>query len=178
VVEQEIDSPKIFIVEANRITRSAFVSLFGRLGCDVMLADSGESALSQLEDGMKPDVLLGDLELPEMSANDFLRRLGADIRWKSIPVVPYTPLIEYKMVDPQLVVQKVPILLAERGTEENKNPVSSELIELLLEHIGRVPGELILWVADALKGTGKDLPPLFKEAVEFLEERKKPIPNR
>lgn len=62
---------------------------FHRMKGDLVLATSGQEALKALE-GTPPDLILLDINLPDMSGIDLLTRIKEDPRLSRIPVVMLT----------------------------------------------------------------------------------------
>ena len=54
---------------------------------DIIEAKNGEEALSILNDGNLPDIILLDLNMPRMSGIEFLNVLKADSRLKYLPTI-------------------------------------------------------------------------------------------
>ncbi|MCL2775275.1 MAG: response regulator [Oscillospiraceae bacterium] len=53
---------------------------------DVRLAKSGEMALNVLAN-VKPDIILLDIMMPDMSGFEFIREIGEDAELRAIPVI-------------------------------------------------------------------------------------------
>ncbi|WP_244433571.1 PP2C family protein-serine/threonine phosphatase [Azospirillum sp. B506] len=78
---------RVMIVDDNRINRHLLIALLERGGITVIeQAEDGREALIQL-DRFKPDLVLLDLMMPQMDGFEMCRRLRADPRWKSLPVL-------------------------------------------------------------------------------------------
>lgn len=80
---------RILIVEDDPDSRRLLGTLMGRLGYDCRLADDGQSALDQVADEA-PDLILMDLMMPVLDGIEATRRLKADDRTRTIPVVALT----------------------------------------------------------------------------------------
>jgi len=76
-----------FIVEDDDDIRDSLEEELIELGCEVRTAVSGRSALQQLQLGLRPDFILLDLLLPEMSGPELLRTLKLDAVLSTLPVV-------------------------------------------------------------------------------------------
>ena len=79
--------PLALIVEDDDDIRDSLEEELLDLGCEVVTAVSGTSALEQLQDGLRPDFVLLDLLLPEMSGPELLRTLKLDAVLSTLPVV-------------------------------------------------------------------------------------------
>lgn len=56
-------------------------------GFDSILCADGEEALTHLEDGLEPDIVLMDIRMPRMGGVDLARRIREQSRWESMPLV-------------------------------------------------------------------------------------------
>jgi CheY-like chemotaxis protein len=79
--------PRVLVVEDFAILGKTLKELLELEGFDAELAFNGKEALSVLENGERPDVILMDLKMPIMSGAELLERLKADQRFEKIPVV-------------------------------------------------------------------------------------------
>ncbi|MDM7934457.1 MAG: response regulator [Methanothrix sp.] len=82
---------KVLLVE-DSIEDAAYtekVLKFHRMKEDLVLATSGQEAIKALE-GTPPDLILLDINLPDMSGIDLLTRIKEDPRLSGIPVVMLT----------------------------------------------------------------------------------------
>ena len=77
------------VVDDSLTVRKIISRLLAREGYQVILAKDGVDALEQLLDVM-PDVILSDIEMPRMDGFDFVRKLRADNRMRSLPVIMMT----------------------------------------------------------------------------------------
>lgn len=76
----------VLIVEDCATERQLYTSWLSRNGLQVESVDSAEAALAHLRDH-RPDLLLMDVVMPEMSGFDVCRRLKMDPRTRDIPIV-------------------------------------------------------------------------------------------
>ncbi|PYR96397.1 MAG: hypothetical protein DMG16_27940, partial [Acidobacteria bacterium] len=77
---------KILIVEDNNDCRELFVQLVNRLGYDTIEAVSGTGVIN-LASKLHPDLILMDLNLPEMGGGEATARLKANRSTKDISVI-------------------------------------------------------------------------------------------
>jgi len=78
---------RVLIVDDNRINRHLLLALLERGGITLIeQAEDGQDALALME-RFKPDLVLLDLMMPQMDGFEMCRRLRADPRWKSLPVL-------------------------------------------------------------------------------------------
>lgn len=80
---------KILIVEDNEINRSMFGSLLGASGYDTIEADNGAQALTMIRKE-KPNLILMDIQLPELSGTEVTRQIKADPELRNIPIIAVT----------------------------------------------------------------------------------------
>jgi len=162
--------PKILAVEDMLETQLVIQNTFSKLGCEVILAPSGEEALEILKEVLKVDCVILDFKLPGMSGPQFYRKLAMDMRWNRIPVVPFTS----QATDPnpsKLVSEWI------SQTEAYKELIGEEtpgLVAKSKEVETTIPPELILSVAGAIKQNEKELPVPFQEAVAKIFKAEKP----
>lgn len=80
---------KILLVEDDELNRDMLSRRLMRRDYEVVIAEDGEQGLA-MASGEKPDLILMDLSLPVMDGWESTRRLKADPRTKSIPVIALT----------------------------------------------------------------------------------------
>lgn len=120
-------------------------------GFNVTLAETGERALAQLKNG-RPDVILLDLMLPEVSGMDICRRVRQSDELRDIPVVMLTARGEEsdivsglelgaddyitKPFSPKVLLARIRAVLRRQGRDQPEN--DSELVRGDLRiHAGR-----------------------------------------
>jgi chemotaxis protein histidine kinase CheA len=77
---------RALVVDDSRAIREAMTSMLGREGWIVDVAEDGARAL-QMTRQMRYDLVVTDLEMPELGGFDLIARLRADERFKSTPIV-------------------------------------------------------------------------------------------
>ena len=85
-IQMKNDIPKILIVDdapqniqvAVEILKSKYI---------VSVATSGEKALSMLEEGLNPDLILLDIVMPGMNGYEICMKLKSDLRYCNIPLI-------------------------------------------------------------------------------------------
>ncbi len=80
---------KILIVEDNDLNLKLFRDLLGANGYDTNETREGHEAV-ELARNFRPDLILMDIQLPEISGLEVTRRLKADAELKHIPVIAVT----------------------------------------------------------------------------------------
>jgi two-component system cell cycle response regulator DivK len=82
-------SRKVLIVEDNELNMKLFHDLLEAHGIDTVETNNGKNVL-ELAREHKPDLILMDIQLPEVSGLEITKWLKADEELKSIPVVAVT----------------------------------------------------------------------------------------
>jgi len=80
---------KVFIVEDNELNMKLFRDLVEASGYETVVTRSGMNAL-ELAREHRPDLILMDIQLPEISGLDVIRQLKADFELRAIPVIAVT----------------------------------------------------------------------------------------
>jgi two-component system chemotaxis response regulator CheY len=93
---------RIMVVDDSTTMRRIVVMNLKKAGySNIVEAENGRMALDLLEaspDGGKPDVILLDWNMPEMSGMDFLKAVKVDAKHKDIPVIMVTTEAEKERV--------------------------------------------------------------------------------
>lgn len=84
---------KIAIVEDDQVIAQMYRMKFESEGFEVQIAENGKLGV-ELAEQMKPDMVLLDLKMPEMSGEDALKAIRAADWGKQIPVIILTNLGE------------------------------------------------------------------------------------
>ncbi len=82
-------SKKVLIVEDNELNMKLFHDLLEAHGYATVETSDGQAVLD-IARTEKPDLILMDIQLPEISGLDVTRRLKSDEELKSIPVIAVT----------------------------------------------------------------------------------------
>ncbi len=86
---QQADRPLVLIVEDNELNLKLFTDLLLAQGYGVVSTRDGMAALD-LARQQRPDLILMDIQLPEVSGIDVIKWLKVDDELKSIPVIAVT----------------------------------------------------------------------------------------
>lgn len=81
--------PRILVVEDNQENRDALTRRLERRGFDVLFAPDGKVGID-LARSEKPDLILMDLNMPEVDGWEATRRLKAEPELKEVPVIALT----------------------------------------------------------------------------------------
>lgn len=91
-----INMPKVAIVEDDQAISQMYRIKFEAEGFDVETADNGKLGL-ELTEKMKPDIILLDLMMPEMTGDEMLEQLRKTSWGKNIKVVILTNMGEQEV---------------------------------------------------------------------------------
>jgi PAS domain S-box-containing protein len=86
-VEAPRGPPSILLVDDEPELREVVSAMLEDRGYAVTCAGDGQEALDALDEGLRPDIILLDLQMPNMDGREFLSVLRADPGCASIPVV-------------------------------------------------------------------------------------------
>ena len=103
-----MDKPFALLIEDDRDVAALFRHVLDMAGYDSESIMDGKVAMDRLA-SVRPDVVLLDLQLPSMSGVEILKRMRADERMKTIPVVVVTAYAYYANslpVEPDLFLLK------------------------------------------------------------------------
>lgn len=81
----------VLIVEDNELSSKLFCDVLEANGFRTLLTESGEEAL-RLARHHRPDLIIMDIQLPEVSGLDIMRRIKDDADIRDIPIVAITAL--------------------------------------------------------------------------------------
>lgn len=90
--------PKIAIIEDDQAIAQMYRFKFETEGYDVQTADNGKLGLELIET-MKPDIILLDLMMPEMTGDQVLKKLRATDWGKNVKVIVLTNMGEQEIPD-------------------------------------------------------------------------------
>jgi chemotaxis protein histidine kinase CheA len=90
--EREAGPRKILICEDSFTTRELERSIFEAAGYEVETATDGAMGLSKLREGLMPDAIVTDVQMPNMTGFELTRAIKSDDALKSIPVIIVTSL--------------------------------------------------------------------------------------
>lgn len=85
------EKPKIGIIEDDPAIHQMYRIKFEADGFSVMMADNGETGFYMCEE-FQPDVILLDLQMPNMNGDECLEKIRAESWGKDIPVLILTNL--------------------------------------------------------------------------------------
>lgn len=109
---RRVGAGTILVVDDNPDTNDALVRLLRLRGYTVHGAFDGADALSQLQQGLEPSLIILDLRMPVMDGREFLRAISADPRFAAFPVIVYSAVR-------QAVVADVVLAYVNKGRDPN-----------------------------------------------------------
>jgi signal transduction histidine kinase/CheY-like chemotaxis protein len=80
----------VLVVDDNEFNVEVISELLYHVGIEVSACSSGQAALEKLEGGLKVDVVLMDVEMPEMNGYETTRRIRANLGLTGVPVIALT----------------------------------------------------------------------------------------
>ncbi|PHQ70074.1 MAG: hybrid sensor histidine kinase/response regulator [Sneathiella sp.] len=84
---EEASKQTVLLVDDSPFFRNMLVPLLTTAGYDVSTAESGMNALELREDGESFDIIISDIEMPEMNGFEFAEQVRSDDRWHDTPIV-------------------------------------------------------------------------------------------
>ncbi len=98
----------VLVVEDAADTREVMGMLLATEGYEVAYAVDGQDALEQLEQGLRPCLILLDVAMPRMNGIEFRKAQVADARFRRIPVILYSAVHEITWLYPSLDTPVLP----------------------------------------------------------------------
>ena len=80
----------VMIVDDAELARATLGRLLQREGYQTVLASNGREALNRLDTQREPDLIVLDLNMPDLDGLELLEILHAHPKWQSIPVIMLT----------------------------------------------------------------------------------------
>lgn len=88
---QPAERSTVLVVDDSAIISRPVQSLLERSGYDVIAASDGAEALSCIESGVRPDLILTDIHLPSMDGMSFIRAARGMDACRFVPIVALAP---------------------------------------------------------------------------------------
>jgi CheY-like chemotaxis protein len=92
---------RVMVVDDEVEVREALRDLVQELGYEAVGVANGVKALEQLRGGLRPELLLTDLAMPEMNGWQLVLELATDPELREIPVAILTAFDESRIQHPQ-----------------------------------------------------------------------------
>jgi len=78
---------RLLFVDDSAFFRNMLTPVLKAAGYEVTTCDSADEALRQMENALRYDVIVSDIEMPEMNGYELAEHLKKDARWSEIPVI-------------------------------------------------------------------------------------------
>jgi chemosensory pili system protein ChpA (sensor histidine kinase/response regulator) len=82
--------PTVMVVDDAPLTRATLKRLLVREGYDTVTARDGTDALRQLQEHRLPDVILLDVNTPDVDGLELLEKIHSHPQWRALPIVMLT----------------------------------------------------------------------------------------
>jgi CheY-like chemotaxis protein len=89
---------RILVIEDEELLRNLYSELLEMKGFHVETAKDGKVALEHLNEARKPDLILLDLNMPEMDGVEFLKIIKSIDKLKRVPVILITGVIQVEKI--------------------------------------------------------------------------------
>ena len=83
-------SKKILVVDDSKTIRMSLTEILGRLGNEVLLAETGDDALQQVKDGLTADLVITDYNMPGMNGIELIEALRKEKSFRFLPILVLT----------------------------------------------------------------------------------------
>ncbi|MEM8744488.1 MAG: chemotaxis protein CheW [Pseudomonadota bacterium] len=84
---EEVRSARLLLVDDSAFFRNMLAPLLSAAGYSVTIADSAKQALELKDRGLLFDIIVSDIEMPEMDGIAFAESLRDDPAWKETPII-------------------------------------------------------------------------------------------
>ena len=90
---------QLLLVDDSDFFRNMVKPVLTVAGYDVATVSSAAGALQMMEDGQTFDLIISDIEMPDMNGYEFVQAAKADDRWASTPIVALSSLAKEKDIN-------------------------------------------------------------------------------
>lgn len=173
--ERPVEKADLLVVDDNRVNRLLVARTLEQLGHRVAFAENGRQALEALR-GQPPDLVLLDIEMPELNGYGTLEALQADPKLRDIPVVMMSSIDEVDSVarciemgaEDYLFKPVNPVLLRARvAASLEKKRLRDQQRELFRKFATAEVAEELLATGLALGGKHVDATVMFSDIRSF-----------
>ena len=88
--DQPLEGCRCLLVEDVPLNQMLAEELLMQMGADVVVADDGLIAINKLNEGLRPDVILMDLQMPVMDGFEATRQIKGNYKYRDIPILAMT----------------------------------------------------------------------------------------
>lgn len=100
----DMKGKKVLIVEDDFFVSDIYETKFKHEGCEVVAVGDGAKALSKLQEGFVPDVILLDLIMPNMDGREFLEEVKKLPDLAAVPILVLSNLSQEEDVEESLAL--------------------------------------------------------------------------
>ncbi len=108
---------KVLLIEDHKFLSELYAKNLKRRDYDVEIAKDGEDGLEKVK-SFKPDVILLDIIMPDISGIEVLKKLKSNSKYKKIPVILLTAVYEIDKIKECLNSGALGYIIKETSTEE------------------------------------------------------------
>ena len=131
------DKKTILLVEDDSFVADIYQTKIVKEGFEVVLAENGLEAIKKLE-SVIPDLILLDIVMPYMDGIEVLKKIKADNKWKTIPIILLTNLSEKEKIEEALGLGANDYLIKSHFTpSEVISKVNGDLVQMKLPVYGK-----------------------------------------
>ncbi len=127
---------RVLLVDDSPFFRNMLAPLLGIAGYDVTSLESARDALKMCDDGVKFDVIISDIEMPDMDGFEFVEKVRSDSDWQNTPMVALT-----SHATPQDIDRGIQAGFSKYVAKFDKDTLLSTLAQTLIEQPAQQEGE-------------------------------------
>ncbi len=101
---EDMKGKKVLIVEDDFFVSDIYETKFKHEGCEVVAVGDGAKAMSKLQEGFVPDVILLDLIMPNMDGREFLEEVKKLSNLSNVPILVLSNLSQEEDVKESLAL--------------------------------------------------------------------------
>lgn len=120
---------KIMVVEDDDVTREMMIRMLSKGQWQVLPMSNGQTALDKLRSGERPQVILLDLMMPNMSGFDFIEQFRQDSDFAHIPIIVLTA--QELTVEQRIWLNERVDMVLQKGSY-TRNELINEIQQLLM----------------------------------------------
>ena len=88
----------ILVIEDDLMTRKLLTRIIQSMGHAVVLASNGKGVIETLKDNVQINLVLTDMQIPEMDGLEVLKTIKESKSWNSLPVIIYSSYIKLNQI--------------------------------------------------------------------------------
>ncbi len=120
---------RLLLVDDSPFFRNMLVPVLGMAGYEVTALDNAKSALRMCDEGKKFDVIISDIEMPEMNGFEFAQKVKSGSGWQDTPLVALT-----SHATPEDIDRGIQAGFNKHLTKFDRDTLISTLSQTLSEH--------------------------------------------